>query len=319
MSSEHFELHEALEKAIQNYLNGNTSNDVALPETLDFTIRISGDTWNGEFVDARIASYVLKVQRIVQDVLKKNFPHETDKEEMPLIRVKLSKGSVNLLVKVVEFFKPYIDKMTSTQQFIIVLVTIAGLSGYLINGQRISYLEFTQKNQINENADIRKDKFIESAMEIAQKAADANKVLITKLKYGDEIEFSSIRKTYSSKDAKKMFPRNPKSKLSSGFADTLCKITSIDFKNDTMVLLIGNEELKAQTMLSIEDRRSFYDEIKNAKKTKGDLPEFHLNIDILYNKYGIKTATIVGIGDPRHGAKELSFFKQNKKKESSPL
>ena len=294
-------------------MNGVEYSDIILPETLDFTIKISGESWDGEFVDARIAAYVLEVQRIVQRVLKTQLLVKTGNTQTPLIRIKLSKGSVNLLVKVAEFFKPYIDKMTSTQQFIIVLATIGGLGGYFIGGQYLNYLVSVQKNQISENADIRKDEFIASAMEIAQKAADANKMLISKLKSGDEIRFSSIDKTYSAKDAKKMFPRNPKSDLSSGVADMKCKIANINLENDTIALLIGNEELKAQTMLSIEDRRKFYDEIKENEKNKGDLPELSLKIDILYNIYGIKSATIIGLGEARPNSKPFEFFKNGGK------
>lgn len=314
MNIENFELSKTLETAIQNYLNGVELTSVELQSSLDFTIKISGTTWDGEFIDARIAAYVLKIQNIVRQIVTSKLQKRVNEQETPLIRVKLSKGSVNILVKIVEFFKPYLDKMTPTQQFIVVILTIGCLGGYWIEDRYLTHLLAIQNSQINERSDIRKDEFIAEAMDIAKTASEANKVLISKLRDGDEISFSSINKSFTAKEARKFFPKKVKSDLLTGEADAVCKIASIDLKHDAIVLLIGDDELKAHTKLSIEDRRRFYDEIKEAQKRKGELPEFSVNIDILYNEYGIKTATIVGFGEPRANSKRLAFFKEGKNK-----
>ena len=304
---------ELLIKVSEKYLENTEFVAVEFSENLNFTITIKGDSWDGEYIDARIAEYVIELQRVLQKCLANNLGVITALrgKHRPLVKVTLKKGSADIYVKLFDFFKPYIDKMTSTQQFILILVILGILAGGWTLTKVLNHL--SAKDKLNKDSE--KDKkilaLLEKSIEANKDALEPVRTLVTKMDEGDKIKFSDGNIELEYKDAKKMFPRKPKSEFSIAYVDDKYEICDINLEEKTIEVSKDCNKLRADLALSSEDLNAFYSKIETQQQQSPNiLPSMDLNINVEFNAYRIKSAYILGTASPRPGAKSIDILKK---------
>ncbi len=304
---------ELLIKVTEKYLDDSEFVAIELSENLNFTITIKGDNWDGEYIDARIAEYVIELQRVLQKCIANNLGVITALrgKHKPLVKVKLRKGSAEIYVKFFEFIKPYIDRMTPTQQMILILVILGLLAGGWGLKRVLEYFSSIDERDRTSDRDKRTLALLEKSIEANKEALEPIRMLITKMDEGDKIRFSDGNIELEYKDAKKMFPRKPKSEYSIAYVDNEYEVCDINLEEKTIEVAKNGNKLRADLILNPEDLSAFYNSIKaQQQQSPRELPCMDLNINIEFNAYRIKSASILGTGAPRPGARSLDSLRK---------
>lgn len=306
------DLEKVLIEISNKYLDKQQFVSVDLSNNIDFTITLKGENWDGEYVDARIAEYVIAVQRIMQKNLAKNLGINSALrgKNKPLVKVKLKKGSAELCVKVFEYIRPYLDNMNSTQQMILFLTAMGLLGGGWTLNRILKHLEERHKNKLASERELKTQMLLEKSIDQTKEALLPLRGLVSKMTEHDVISFSQGNRTLNYEEAKKLFPRKPKSGYSREYIDGLYEICDINLEEKT--LEISQDELKitANLILNNDDIASFYSKIeKQQKENPNVLPKMSLNIIIEYNAYRVKSADVFGTNPPRQNSKKLFEFK----------
>lgn len=281
----------------------------------NFTITLKGELWNGEYIDARSAKYILELQKAFQQILTREITLTQYRgKEKPLIKVRIKKGSLEYVIEVLKFFEPYLNKMNSTDLTIVIVVFIlSALGAYSVKKISETFESVKAKNSDKEISKKIAD-ILERSIESSKIANETIRSLSNQMNKNDEASFSLTNKTYSSDEMKRMFPRRKPSMPLLSYADGVYEIANIDFENETLDLIQNNDLVEAQIIMSSNDANKFYDEIKKEQSiNKNVLPKMILQVDVMHNAYGIKNATVVGVGKIRENSKNISLFIKKQK------
>lgn len=284
--------------------------EIESSDIFNYTIVVKGEFWDGEFIDARNAAYVLDLQKSFQkivgqtcDIYGINYNNADN-----LVKVRLKKGSCEYFVQGLELLSPYLDKMESIHLMITLVAGIATYAGcnvikYLSDAHERIVANKTHSSDVDRLAST-----VDNALKAVQDATDVNRKLVSRMKEGDTLAFND-KKEISYNEAKQIFPRRSPEKMKQESADGVYEVIGNDFENGKITLLQDGNELTADMILPSAELSKFYDIVKESQMAQEkSLPVINFKITIEYNSRGIKNALVIGIGDPRENSYPLKHF-----------
>lgn len=284
--------------------------EVSSSDIFNYTVKVSGDGWDGEFIDARNAAYVLDLQKSFQRIIAQTCNSYGTKYNYAdnLVKVRLKKGSCEYFVQGVELLKPYLDTMESVHLMISLISGFAVYAGYKIT-KILSESHERIVSTKNHTTDVdRLAGTVDNALKVVQDAVDVNRKLVGRMRDGDSVLFSNSIE-YSYKEAKQAFPRRAPEKVKKDSADGNYEVMGFDLENGKISLLQNGNELSADLMLPTDELSKFFDIVKESQTAlEKSLPSVDFRITIEYNSRGIKSALVIGIGNPRDNSFPLSHF-----------
>lgn len=308
------EQHTNIVDLLKTLIKANEENfdlvEIESSDIFNYTIVVKGEFWDGEFIDARNAAYVIDLQKSFQKILEQsnNIYGITYNHSNNFVKVRLKKGSCEYVVQGLELLQPYLNKMESIHLMIALIAGIAAYAGYNVVKCLSDAHERIVSNKTHSSDVHRLANTVDNALKVVQDATDVNRKLVSRMKEGDSILFDD-KKEISYKDAKQIFPRRSPEKMKQESADGVYEVIGNDFENGKITLLQDGNELTADMILPSAELSNFYDIVKESQMAQEkSLPVINFKITIEYNSRGIKNALVIGIGEPREKSYPLKHF-----------
>jgi len=315
------------DKIRQEYTKGTLNLGMLdIDDSINYSIKIKGDKWDGSHIDVRMAQYVIDLQKQINEILLE----AGVASDTILVKVKIEQGCAEFWLNLKEFLLELVKDMTPKQKFAIVTMVLVGICVYLTYGQISSAYWNHQKEALNierdiqmrkmENEDkkseresiqaiLRRNEEIRTAVEIAMdRQSDAEtpvRNLIKKMAENDKI--SNIGSPEVTKEvalAITKITRKSRSSFSNKYFDGKWRILNIDLDEKTINL--GREAFPELRKLSLE-KLSASDILKIFKAFESKVDdissvEMDFQITAKVNAYTAKDYEIVGIAPARENS-----------------
>lgn len=304
-----------LELAEESLFEKEKFRDFEIGDSLNYTVKIIGDTWNGT-IDYRIAKYILEIQKKI-DNLYDELEIQIDKDHRVLVTFTINEGCTEAVVEIAKTLKEIFTNMESSHK--LYLATVLSLS--IVGSFTVWQFKEYKSEQIQLKHDVEKTKLI-SEKEIRQQQqlvdivesisdkipnyATPNKVLASNLKEGDEIQLSTQPSKFTKDEFKKQYPGKSKFKPESVYIDGKYLITAIILEAGKITIDSQGEKYDCLSSLSEDESNELFSQVKAAHAAKKGF-ELDLKITAKYykGKNEIRDLIIYEIGPPRNGAKTI--------------
>lgn len=295
---------------------------IQIDQNLTLKIRVCGPSWD-DYIDYRGASYIQELQKSVNRLYREVADPDVPLREISkyiTVKVRVTNGSQWFQIKFDKALERMLNKLDGKQTTFIVALSIFCIGGYMTTGKILDYKKQLQMNaQQLEHA----EKQGETALKVAEKLVPlidktlqiidqkdlekAPRTLVSKLKGEDTILFPGSDTELTAIKAKHRYPRKPKSKNEAGIFDDVYKIISIDFDKTPTEFVIDKNgfQFRAAAKLAGDDIEKLSEKFKDALRSGEDL-KTPLQTFIVYNKRGIKAASITGIGEKRNDTQNIN-------------
>ena len=303
---------ELIDNVVDYCISDVPIHEIEFDKDFNIKIIICGESWS-EYVDYRCANYVLKLQSVVNSLLKEYIAE--DRKELNLlkkhviVKIKIDKGSSFINVDVLSSIKFIVSTMTNTQIFALCVISIGCAVGYMSYTKWLQYKEKVLSKAEDEET---KRNLIDLFSELNKKFDSLEKPvrsLINGMDENDKITLPGSPTPLNYYDAKKLYPRKPKTKKHEAYIDNSYLITGIKVETPLQVSLEKNG-IHFSALVDLPDHmiNEFYSTLEKKHK-EGEMP-FTLDLQIYatFTKRKINTAIIQGIGEPRECSKDITKF-----------
>lgn len=289
------------------------AEELELREDLVLTIQIRGESWDG-FIDYRGANYILELQKSFNRLYQELSEADVQLRNLSkyiTVKVRVVEGSSLFEIKVSKALKQMINKLSGNQITLITVLAIFCAAGYFTMDKVLDYKRQmatqAKQGQIAIETIERLTPVLDKALDVIQKT-DMEKpirTVINRLESDDRIILPDSTEL-SAQEAKNRYPRKPRVPQETGIFDDAYKILSIDFEKAPPVFALYKEglEFRAAAELSESDIDRLATDLKQALRT-GDDFNVSLQLFIVYNRRGIKSASITGIGTKREDSRNI--------------
>lgn len=284
--------------------------DIEIGAGLNFQIIVSGPSWSGE-IDYRLAKYIIEIQHAIN----KNF-RETCGEDLPdykdriVVRVKVEDGSLKAFVKIDEVLRALFENMESRHKLylgIFIVAACAGVFSYTTYGRIV---DKQRSLAANEQHLARMERMFTKIADKLPEAERPARALVSKMEEQDTILLPGHDDSLNVVQAKEIYPRKQRSKISNSYIDGLYIIKAIKFDDPVrMTIEQGPHRFECFVSLNDEDLAIVYKKAKGLHAGGGEF-EMDLKINAKHTDREIKEATVYGLGEKRVQAKELSAILQ---------
>ena len=307
---------ESYEKLIDHAINccikDSSIREIKFDDDFNIRIVICGESWS-EYVDYRCAKYVLKLQSVLNNLLK-DYVAEDKKEfnllkKKVIIKVKVDKGSSLINVDVLDSIKFIAGTMTSTQLFALCVISI---------GCAVGYMSYTKWLQYREKI-LAKSQDEQTKRDLVNLFRDLNKrfdtfekpirALIQGMEENDRITLPGSSTPLDYYDVKRLYPRKPRTKKHEGHIDGSYLITGIKIETPLHVSL-EKDGINFSALVDLPDDmiKEFYSTLEQKHKN-GEMPfSIDLQIHATYTERKVNSAIIQGIGEARTDSKDISKY-----------
>lgn len=294
-----------LEYAVRGLWKTHDSTSVTFGNGFILHIEVKGEQWS-EFIDFRIANYVLKLQHDIFSFYEKVTGEKVDlrasKERLdPLtVRVKLTKGSSSIHEYLSDIAPILVDKMTGTEIAILIALALSLYAGYRMFSRHRESKEILAKAGADTETIKEMSAVAQTAMAVARTTQDANNYLLSQMTKDDVVETPQAG-TLSREEARARVPAPvgpaPDQPLAL-LVDDNFEITVVNFSKQTYTIECGAEKFPTTARnLSPEDKTSLSEAIADADlNDKTAQLRLRLNIRVLAGQ--IKDAIIVQLNPP---------------------
>lgn len=289
------------------------AEELEFREDLLLTIQIRGESWDG-FIDYRGANYILELQKSFNRLYHELSDIDVQPRNLSkyiTVKVRVVEGSSFFEINVNKALKHMINKLSGNQITLIAVLAILCATGYFTIGKVLDYKRQVetqaQPGQVAVETIEKLTPVLEKALDVIQKT-DMEKPMrsvINKLESDDRI-FLPDSTELSAREAKNRYPRKPRISQETGIFDDTYRILSIDFEKAPPMFALYKEGLqfRATAELSESDIDNLATDLKQALRS-GDDFNVSLQLFIVYNRRGIKTAAITGIGSKRDNSQNI--------------
>ena len=253
------ELLHAGEKCILNDLD---PNQIKISDNLVFTVRVCGRSWDG-YIDYRGAQYITELQKSANKLYRELSHHDIPLRDLSkniTVKVRVVEGSSLFEIQASEVLASMFSALTGGQITLIAIVGILCFAGYK-TAKLVK--DYKRELAINEQQGELPIKVLQEVMPAIDKALDIverkdlekpNRSLINKLEPDDTISFGDLEPV-TAKQARKLYPRKPRSTVQSGYFDDEYRILNINFEQTPVVFQLSKYGLKfsAKAELANED------------------------------------------------------------------
>ncbi len=303
-------LKQLIEYAVKCCLDNEIIEDIEFDDSFEVKLTVCGDSWS-EYVDYRSANYVIHLQNEINKILKE-YVADGSKEynfykKQAIVKVKVKQGSQILDVDVIESIKLILNAMTNTQIFTLCAISIAGAVGYF------SYTKWLQHREtiLTKTEDEKTKRELISLFSGLNKKFDnlekPVRALIQGMEEDDKITFPGSTEPLKFYDAKRLYPRKPRTRRIEGPIDSNFLITDLKLETPVHVTLErGGVSFKALVDLPEEMVENFYHILEEKHKNEEMPFSLDLQVHATLTERKVHAAIIEGIGQPREGAHEIT-------------
>lgn len=273
---------------------------------LNYEIVICGPSWSGD-IDYRLAKYITELQHAVNKVFR-----ETCGEDLPdyrdriIVKIKVTDGSLKALVKIDEFLKALFENMESRHKLSLGVVVVTACVGYFSYNTYSGIVEKQMSLAATEGQQQRLERMFNK---VADKLPDAERparALVSKMGEQDKIKLPGYGHALTVEQAKEVYPRKARSKISNSYIDGLYIIKAIKFEDPLRITVEkGAHRFECFVSLNDEDLGILYEKAKGLQTGGGEF-EMELKINAKHTDKEVKEATVYGLGEKRTQAKELA-------------
>lgn len=315
-----------LHYGVECVFNKIRPEDVKLSENLVFTVKISGNSWDG-FIDYRGANYILELQRTVNRIYQELSDADAPVKNLNktiTVKVRVVDGSSVFEINFGKAVMEMVQNLSGEQIVIIVGMVVFCAGGYwtikeilkfkrdIAHNKTVIGLAEQQGKTVKQITELITP-LVDRAINVVEKtdAERPSRALVSRLKQDDTITFHDDV-LLTANNAKQRYPRKPPTKAESGLFDDIYKINSIDFDTTPPIFTISSDgfQFRAFAELAVKDIDLLATDLKKALET-GDDFNTPLQIFIVFTKTGIKTASITGIGEKREHVKSVKELIHN--------
>lgn len=280
---------------------------VTVDPSLGSTIVLRGPSWDG-MVDVRVAKYVLELQWAFDRARKETEVIDGDK---PLVKVKVSQGSTDLIPQIVDAFTTTLQNMDSAHKLIVLLSIIGTGAGVFTVRQILEFLRVRQDRQLeheNNTGTVRElNQTIQRAIEVID-AERPIRALVAGMKENDTIELPASTTPLTRDQARTRYPRKPRVRPLDLHIDDNYVVDSVVLEHPVkLVLSKGDVTFRAMFAASLDaaDREEFLAKIKTTLETRSST-RVALHVNASVNDVSVTSAIIVKIGQaPRADAEDI--------------
>ena len=284
---------------------------------LTLTIRVCGESWGG-FIDYRGAQFILDLQKSLIKTYKELSGSEVALQDLNRsinVKVKIEEGSSIFNIEYEEALKAMFNKLSGNQITLIATLAILCGTGYFTYSK---VLEEKHKHlQVMEDKKLEKD-VVDTFAATMDRALDlierkdleaAPRKLTRKLDDKDQIQLPGREPMQAETVIKNIYPKKPKMNPESDIFDGTFVITKLDMTKEPIQFKLEKDghEFWADAELSATDIKRITKNLENALREKKGL-NLDLHLFIVYDKKKIRSAAIVGTGEPRPDSKRFIFL-----------
>lgn len=295
--------------------------DIEFSEEFVLKVKVEGPTWD-EYIDYRGANYVLDLQKSVNRIYKELSESEVPGKELNklvTVKIKVAEGSSLFEIKPGEALQNMMERLSGKQITLIATLAILCATGYFTTGRILDYKrQVKTQEQISESARDRARQIspvIDRALNVIEHADPEKPMRSLTNKMGSEDTLIlRDQETYSADQAKKLYPRKPKLPNEHGYFDGTYQVINIDVSKAPPVFLLykDGETIRATADMDSKSVDDLANKLREVWKSKEELHvPFH--VFIVYNRRGIKSASITKIDEKRDGSENfedlLSYIK----------
>lgn len=285
--------------------------DIEIGEGLNYQIIISGPSWSGD-IDYRLARYILEIQHAIN----KNF-RETCGEDLPdykdriVVKVRVEDGSLKAFVKIDEVLKALFENMESRHKLYLGVFIVAACAGVFSYSTYGGIVDKQRSLAANEQQLARMERMFVAVADKLPEAERPARALVSKMEETDTIKLPGYDAPLNVGQAKDLYPRKQRSKISNSYIDGLYIIKAIKFEDPVRITVEqGAHRFECFVSLNDEDLAIVYEKAKGLHAGGGEF-EMDLKINAKHTDKEIKEATVYGLGEKRAQAKELAAIIQS--------
>lgn len=301
---------ELIEYAVKNCIDNKPIERIEIEDEINVKIVICGESWS-EYVDYRCANYIINLQSEINKLIKE-YISEGKKEynlikKNAIIKVKVDKGSSIINIDILESVKFIFGIMTNTQIFALCAISIASAVGYM---SLVKFLQYREKILTKVEDEKTKKELISLFGSLNKRFDELEKPvrsLIQGMEENDKITLPGSSEPIEYYEAKRLYPRKPRTRQFDGYIDDEFLITDIKLETPVHVTLEkGGISFKALVDLPEGMVEEFYNTLEEKHKNKEMPFSIGLQIKASFTERRINSATIQGIGASREGSRDIT-------------
>ena len=272
------------------------------------SITLKGKTWDG-LVDVRVAKYVTELQA-AHDRIRRECG--IDASDRPLVKIRVKEGSTELVSEIAKITSDSLARMTSNQQFIILLTSLGVLFVGWSLKQVLAHLADRQKVKLEHESTTGTVRDLNSTLRLALEKIDPEKptrTLVNRMQEDDSLILPAVTTPLTRDQAKARYPRKPRITPVDVLIDDNYDVDSVSLEVPVRLSLTrGDVSFRADfsAKLAPEDKGTFLQKIKSSIEVGGST-RVALQVNATIGERSITSAVIVGIGRaPRDGAEDVT-------------
>lgn len=296
---------------VEAFSKGDAEHEFNLDE-LQLRIRLTGPSWAG-LVDKPVAKFLVDLDAMLTDELQQLGVAVPDNNH-GLVALQIQEGSMEAWLKYSKQVFGGFSKLKPYQQILIVCTILAALG--LLNGEKVIHsLNEAELAKISaQQEEARGRERIELVKEIGRIKENEHHLqapvrsLANKMSSEDRMQLPGQTQPLKKAEVKEALTQAIRSKTDQYYIDHPYKVDSLNTKDPEhwkIGLSFGDVSFTAEVLLSKEQMATLLKDFQEAHaKNSAIAPAMHVTAKV--SDKGITSAKVIGLGEPRTGAKRLS-------------
>lgn len=309
------EIETQLNIAVEDFLNDSESADFD-PASIKLELKVQGESWHG-VVDKAVAQFLLELDSTLTRKLGE-LGIDFEPTKHGIVSLKIEEGSLEAFFKYGDKILRQFAKLKPQDKLLVsaLLLGIFGLPGASLIIGKITepitqQIEATKDIELEKIRSQERARLVERLTEVNSASRELEKPvrgLVAKMESEDLISLPGRDEPLSKEAVKKTFNPVKRHKPKQYYIDHHYTVEELSTKNPnewSLTLSYGGILFKAKLHLNESDIDQLLEDYQSAHSNGSQItPPLHVTAEI--NAKGVKSASVVGIGNPRAEARKLS-------------